>query len=172
GRTRRELEQMVGYFSQALPMRVRFDGGPTFTELLTRVSETVLGAFEHQDTPLESLVLEMQQARSHAPLFRVVLTMQDTMGAELRLGNTSVSRVELDTAGTKFDLTILASELAEGLELALWYRTDLFNAATTDRILGHLAQVLEAAVANPSVRVDAIPFLTEIERAELKAWND
>jgi amino acid adenylation domain-containing protein len=172
GRTRRELEEMVGYFSQALPMRVRFDGDPTFSELLSRVSETVLGAFEHQDTPLESLVLEMQQARSHAPLFRVVLTMQDTMGAELQLGNTTVSRVELDTAGTKFDLTILASELAEGLELALWYRTDLFKGATADRFLGHLAQVLETAVANPSARVNAIPFLTELECAELNAWND
>src|SRR6185503_18553335 len=104
GRTRRELEQMVGYFSQALPMRVRFDGDPTIAELMTRVSETVLGAFEHQDTPLESLVLELQHGRagSHAPLFRVVLTMQDTLGAELRFGDAAMSRVELDTAGTKF----------------------------------------------------------------------
>src|SRR6185503_11986590 len=153
GRTRRELEQMVGYFSQALPMRVRFEGDPTFAELLSRVTETVLGAFEHQDTPLESIVLEMQQARSHAPLFRVVLTMQDTMGAELTLGDTAISRVELDTAGTKFDLTILASELAEGLELSLWYRTDLFNDATAERFLGHLSRVLDTAITNPDTRV-------------------
>ncbi|MEP6733139.1 MAG: condensation domain-containing protein, partial [bacterium] len=102
GRTSREMEEMVGYFSQALPMRVRFEGDPTVSELLARVAETVLGAFEHQDTPLEPLVLELQSGRtqSHAPLFRVVLTMQDTMGAELRLGDASISAVELDAAGT------------------------------------------------------------------------
>jgi len=176
GRDRREVEQMVGYFSQALPMRVRFDRDPTLAELLARVTETVLGAFEHQDTPLESLVLELQrggaQSRSHAPLFRVVLTMQDTRGAELRLGDATISRVELDTAGTKFDLTILASELAEGLELSLWYRTDLFSAATAERFLGHVAQVLDAAVAAPDTRVSAVTLLTPAEQRQLAAWND
>ncbi len=173
GRGRRELEQVVGYFSQALPMRVRFDGDPTFAELLTRVSDTVFGAFEHQDTPLESLVLELQKGRaqSHAPLFRVVLTMQDTMGAELALGSATTSRVELDTAGTKFDLTILASELADEIELALWYRTDLFDGATAERFLGHLAQLLDAAVARPETRVSALPLLTSAERAALETWN-
>jgi len=176
GRDKREIEQIVGYFSQALPMRVRFDGDPTFSQLLGRVSETVLGAFEHQDTPLESLVLELQRdgarAKSHAPLFRVVLTMQDTRGAELQLGDAAISRVELDTAGTKFDLTILASELADGLELALWYRTDLFSGETAQRFLGHMGQVIDGAIANPSTRISALPLLTPRERVELDAWND
>jgi amino acid adenylation domain-containing protein len=174
GRTRRELEEMVGYFSQALPMRVRFDGDPTLAELLSRVTETVLGAFEHQDTPLESLVLELQQGRaeSHAPLFRVVLTMQDTLGAELALGDAAISRVELDTAETKFDLTILASELTEGVELSLWFRTDLFLAATAERFLGHMARVLETALSRPETRVSQIDLLTAAERAQLNAWNE
>ncbi|AHG93600.1 amino acid adenylation domain protein (plasmid) [Gemmatirosa kalamazoonensis] len=175
-RTRRELEDVVGYFSQALPMRVRFESDPSFAALLARASETVLGAFEHQDTPLESLVLELQRSRgaaqSHAPLFRVVLTMQDTLGAELTLGDAATSPVELDAAGTKFDLTILATERADGLELALWYRTDLFTGGYAERFLGHLTTVLEAAVAEPTRRVSALPLLTAAERAKLAAWNE
>ena len=84
GRTRRETEDMVGYFSQALPMRTRFDGDPTFAALLDRVRDTVLGTTEHQDVPVETLVLELQrQQQRQAPLFRVVLTMQDTRSAAL-----------------------------------------------------------------------------------------
>ena len=173
GRTRSEMEAMVGYFSQALPMRVRFDGALTFADLLQRVSETVLGAFEHQDTPLESLILELQRGRtqSHAPLFRVVLTMQDTLGADLALGAATVSPVELDATSTKFDLTILATERADGLELSLWYRTDLFSAGYAERFLGHLRTVVEAAVRDASHAVAALPLLTPDERAQVSAWN-
>ena len=174
GRTRREMEEMVGYFSQALPMRVRFAGEPTFDDLLARVSETVLSAFEHQDTPLESLILELQRGRtqSHAPLFRVVLTMQDTLGAELSLGSASVAPVELDATSTKFDLTLLATERADGLELSLWYRTDLFSAGYAERFLGHFRTVLESAVRDASQRIAALPLLTAGEIEQRAAWND
>lgn len=173
GRTRSELENIVGYFSQALPMRVRFDGAPTFVDLLGRVRQTVLGAFEHQDTPLESLVLELQRGRtqSHAPLFRVVLTMQDLLGSDLRLGTAHVSPVELDQTSTKFDLTLLATERTDGLELSLWYRTDLFTEGYASRFLGHLQNVLEAAVANPNQRIADVPLLSKAERLQLDEWN-
>jgi amino acid adenylation domain-containing protein len=173
GRTSREMEEMVGYFSQALPMRVRFEGDPSVKELLGRVAETVLGAFEHQDTPLEPIVLELQsgRAQSHAPLFRVVLTMQDTMGAELRLGDAEISAVELDAAGTKFDLTLLVTERAEDVDLTLWYRTDLFTGGYAERFLGHMRSVLEAMVAYPAQRVSELSLLTPAEREKLSTWN-
>ncbi|MEO8334160.1 MAG: amino acid adenylation domain-containing protein [bacterium] len=173
GRTNREMEAMVGYFSQALPMRVRFEGDPTVTELLGRVAETVLGAFEHQDTPLEPIVLELQsgRAQSHAPLFRVVLTMQDTMGAELRLGETESETVELDAAGTKFDLTLLVTERADDIDLTLWYRTDLFTGGYAERFLGHMRSVLEAMVANPAQRASELSLVTPAEKEQLLTWN-
>jgi len=174
GRTRRELEDIVGYFSQALPMRVRFENEPTFGQLLASVRDTVLGAFEHQDTPLESIVLELQRGRtqSHAPLFRVVLTMQDLLGTDLQIANATVSPVELDQSSTKFDLTLLATERSEGLELSLWYRTDLFAARYADRFLGHLQAVLTSAVTDHTTRIAEIPLLIAPEKAELARWNE
>jgi amino acid adenylation domain-containing protein len=173
GRTRAEMESLIGYFSRALPMRVSLAETPSFATLLSRVSETVLGAFEHQDTPLESLVLELERGRaqSHAPLFRVVLTMQDTLGAELQLGTAAVSPVELDASSTKFDLTLLCTERADGLEMTLWFRTDLFGPAYAERFLNHLSSVIGAAVADPTQPISAISLLTEPERAQLGAWN-
>jgi len=137
------------------------------------VRDSVLGAFEHQDTPLESLVLELHRGRaqSHAPLFRVVLTMQDLKGADLRLGNATITPVELDQTATKFDLTLLATERPDGLDLSLWYRTDLFAAGTADRLLGHLRTLLEAVVADPSRSVADVPLATQRERDQLTEWN-
>jgi amino acid adenylation domain-containing protein len=172
GRTPPETEGIVGYFSQALPMRTRFDGDPRFAELLARVADTVLGTFEHQAVSLEALVLELQRVHGgDAPLFRVVLTMQDANLSELRLGDTAVTPVELDAGATKFDLTLLVTERPEGLDLSLWYRTELFEAATVDRFLGHIRRVLDAAVADPAQRISELPLLSAAEEAQLATWE-
>jgi amino acid adenylation domain-containing protein len=172
GRTRRETESMIGYFSQALPMRTRFDGDPSFVELLGRVRDAVLGAFEHQDVPVETLVLELQRSQARqAPLFRVVLTMQDALPVALRLGDATAEPVELDASATKFDLTFLVTDTPDGIEIALWYRTELIRAERAERMLGHLATVLGGAVAEPTRRVSLLPLLTDAERIEFAAWN-
>ncbi len=173
-RNRREIEDMVGYFSQALPMRVRAEAGDSFASLLPRVAATVLGAFEHVDVPVESLVLSLQRAAatpSHAPLFNCVLTMQEGLGADLRLGTAPSAPVDLEASGTKFDLTLLVSDRPDGLELALWYRTDLFTGATAERMLGHLDQLLAGFASDPSADLTTLPLSDAAERAQLAAWN-
>lgn len=169
GRTRREIEDVVGYFSQALPMRVRLEGEPSFRELLARVSDVVLAAFEHQDVPLEPLMRELRRdaSGSHAPLFRAVLTMQDTRGARLRLGATEITPLALDTNATKFDLTLLVAERGSELELTLWYRTDLFAGEAAERMLLHLRTLLAAAIAAPDQAVATLPMLTDEERRQI-----
>jgi amino acid adenylation domain-containing protein len=172
GRTRRESEEMIGYFSQALPMRTSFDGDPAFGELIGRVRDTVLGAFEHQDVPVETLMLELQRSQQRqAPLFRVVLTMQDAMPVALELRGTTAEPVELDASATKFDLTFLVTDTPAGIEIALWYRTELFRADSARRLLGHLETLLGAALADPMRRVSALPLATIGEHEQLVSWN-
>ena len=172
GRTRREIESTVGYFSQALPMRTSFAGDPTFGELLDRVRDTVLGAVEHQDVPIEPLVQELQRRQARqAPLFRVVLTMQDTGPAELRLGDAHITTVDLDASETKFDLTLLVTERADRIDCVLWYRTELFRRDTAARLLAHFETVVTRVVAEPAARVSGISLLSEPERTQLRAWN-
>ena len=93
------------------------------------------------------------------------------MGADLRLGDAEISAVELDAAGTKFDLTLLVTERAEDIDLTLWYRTDLFTAGYAERFLGHMRSVLESMVANPSQRASELSVLTPAEREKLETWN-
>ena len=173
GRTRRETEDLIGYFANTLPIRTSFTGDPTFAELLGRVRETVLGAFDHHEVPLEKLALELQQGGqlSHAPLFRVVFTMQDTIGVAERLGDAELVPYTLDHGTVKFDLTILAGEVRDGVHLHVEYRTDLFDRATVERILGHVQTLLAAAADAPGVPISQLALLTRDERAELDRWN-
>jgi amino acid adenylation domain-containing protein len=173
GRTRSETEDVIGYFSGALPLRARFPDGQSFRQLLAAVRARVLGTLEHQDIPIEALILELQQEGrpGHAPLFNAVLTMQDTIGAGLELPGLTVEPLEVEAGTTKFDLTLLPTERTSGLELLLWYRTDLFDGATANRFLGHFATVLRAATERPDTTVAELPLLTAQELAELDRWN-
>jgi non-ribosomal peptide synthetase component F/acyl carrier protein len=101
-----------------------------------------------------------------------VLTMEDTLPDELRLGAAQVHTIAIDFGMAKFDLTLLVAEQPEGLRLALWYRSDLFSAGYAQRFLGHMRSVLEAAVANAEQRVSELPLLTKTERDQLARWND
>jgi amino acid adenylation domain-containing protein len=174
GRDEDDTQDLIGYFAGALVLRNSFAGDPGFGELLERVSNTCLDAYEHQDLPFEKLVLELQKGQklTHAPLFQCVLTMEDTIPAELTLGAASLEPINLLVPATKFDLTLLFSEHADGLKLRLAYRTALFDGDRAAQMLGHLRTLLDAAIADPSRAVSALPLLTEDETRKLLVdWN-
>lgn len=169
GRAQAETEELIGYFANTLVLRERLDGNPTFAELLARVRDTAVDAYDNQDVPFEKLVLELQKGQhlTHAPLFQAVLTMEDTMPARLAFAGVDVSPVDIEDGSTKFDLTLLVGDQADGLRLSLWYRTDLFLPETADRLLAQLRRILEAAVAEPTSRIDEIEIVSPEDRNHL-----
>jgi amino acid adenylation domain-containing protein len=174
GRSREETEGLIGYFANALVMRTSFAGDPSFGELLDRVAGTALDAFEHGDVPFEAVVLDLQRGQqpSHAPVFQAVLTMEDTLPAELVLAGARVTPRDVPLASTKFDLTLLFAEHPEGLRLRLAFRTALFDGTRIERLLGHLRNLLAAAMSAPDTRVSALPLLDPEERRLLaETWN-
>ncbi len=173
GRDDERTHELVGYIAGALVLRTSFEGDPDFGEMLDRVSDTCLDAYEHQDVPFEKLVLELQKGEqlTHAPLFQCVLTMEDTIPAELRFTGATLEAIDISVPATKFDLTLLFSHDDGGLRLRLFVRSALFSAERGTRLLGHLTNVLEAAIANPKTKVSALPLLSETERSRLAGWN-
>ncbi len=174
GRTRRELETLVGFFVNSLPLRGDLRGDPAVAALLARVRETTLGAFSHQDVPFEKLVEELRVERSlaHSPVFQVMFTVQVAPPAVPDLPGVRATPLPPETETAKFDLTLALLETGDGLAGELEYATDLFDAATAERLAGHFRLVLAEMAADPGRRVSEVPFLAEDEREQvLRAWN-
>ena len=166
GRNRAELEDLIGFFVNTLPLRSDLSGDPTFGELLERVRDTSLGAYANQDVPFEMLVdaIAPERDRSRNPLFQVAFVLQNAPAPALELQGLTVEVAEGDSGAAKFDLTLVAQETAAGLGISLEYSTDLFDAATIERMAGHFEALLEGIAANPQQRISELPLMGESER--------
>ncbi|MDO0928857.1 amino acid adenylation domain-containing protein [Streptomyces sp. TG1A-8] len=177
GRNRAETEDLIGFFVNTLVMRTDLSGDPTFTELLDRVKDTALGAYDHQDLPFERLVEELAPDRdpSRNPLFQTMFVLQapgSADGQAWELAGTDIEPVEIERGVAKFDLTLTAVESSDGLRAVLEYRTDLFERATVERMAGHFATLAASAAATPRARLSELNMLTERERRQvLVDWN-
>ena len=174
-RDRPELEGLIGFFVNSLVFRTDLSGDPIFRELLGRVREVALEAYGHQDVPFEKLVEQLKPERnlSHSPLFQVVFAFQNAPSAPRKLEGLTLTSLPVDSGTAKFDLTLSLREDADELKGWLEYNTDLFDAATIRRMLGHFENLLKGIVANPERRLSELPLLTQAERQQLLTeWND
>ncbi|HVG08476.1 MAG TPA: amino acid adenylation domain-containing protein [Thermoanaerobaculia bacterium] len=171
-RGRAELEDLIGMFANTLALRVELSGDPGFDELARRVRQVALGAYAHQDIPFERLVDELRPERdlSHAPVFQVMLALQNLPGAQLDLAGLTLSPLEFEVDRTQFDLSLSLFPRSQGGMLArLEYAADLFDAGTAERLLLHLRNLLDGIVEAPKRRLSELPLLGAVERQELLA---
>jgi amino acid adenylation domain-containing protein len=175
GRSRVELEGLIGLFLNVLPMRGRPVPEASFRGFLGEVRSAALAAYAHQDLPFEELVRDLAPERSlgRNPVFQVLLNLQNTPVHGLDLDGVALQPVPVATGKTKFDLDLYLEEWEQALTGYLLYSTDLFDATTAARLLGHFAVLLAGATADPQARIGDLPLLSEPERQSLLAeWND
>ena len=175
GRNRVETEGLIGFFVNTLVLRTDLSGDPTFVELLRRTRDVALGAYAHQDLPFEKLVEELRPERdlSRSPIFQVLFGFQSMSPAMPTLPGLSVAALQIEPGTAKFDLSLYIDSGPDGMKASLEYNSDLFNADTIRRMLGHLGTLLEGIAADPDRRLSELPLLPEGERRQLLVeWND
>ncbi len=173
-RQQSELEELIGFFVNTLALRTSIEGSESFKDLLKRVREVCLGAYQHQDVPFEMVVEEMavERALNHTPIFQVMFVFQNTPASELLLEDVEISVLEVDSGTAKFDLMLTVREDERGLSGQVEYDTDLFEAASIKRMVGHYERLLQELVRDRQQAIGAVPMLGAEERQQLLyEWN-
>ena len=177
GRNQAETEGLIGFFVNTLVMHTDLSGDPSFREVLSRVREVALGAYDHQDLPFEKLVEELKPERdlSRTPLFQVFFNMVNVPSSRIELPGLTIETIqrysELGESESKFDITLYAREREEGIGLRAVYNADLFERDTISVILGHFRTLLEAIAADPERRLSSLSLLNATERRRLSGWE-
>ena len=130
GRRLRDTEGLIGFFLNTLALRTHLGGNPSFRELLDRVRETTLGAFDHQDVPFEALLAELKPERdlSRTPLFQVFFNMLSLPPEKSRVQELEIDWGPAAEMESKFDLTLYLTEAMGAIHGNLVYNADLFDA--------------------------------------------
>jgi amino acid adenylation domain-containing protein len=168
-RNRTDLEGIIGFFANTLPLRIDLSGNPTFIELLERARKVTMAAYAHQDVPFEKLVETLQPERnlSYNPLVQVIFAQRNTHSFTMDVAELSVTPLTLKYETGIFDLFLELQEVEEGFSGTVMYSTDLFDAITITRLIGYFQTLLENIVANPQQPVAELPLLTETGLAQL-----
>ena len=175
GRQRPELEPLIGFFINTLVLRSRLSDELSFTQLLNQVRETTLQAYAHQDVPFEKLVEAIHPERNldRTPLFQVMFILQNAPQSGLQLGSARLLPFNIGGNTAKFDLTLSFTEVDSGLSGGLGYSTDLFEAATVQRMIDHYCMLLESVAADAERELAALQLLPEAEKQLLLVeWNN
>src|SRR5712692_10499028 len=160
---------MVGYFVNALVLRARLDGDPTFAELVRRCHDTVLDATAHQDVPFSLVVdaLRPDRVAGRHPLFQISLTLDlaSTGLYDLRLGHLGTEASPLASRYSRFDIEIEIAEVSGGrLQVRVEYSTELFDADRIERLLDHFTAALAGGLAAPDRPAGDIELMSAAER--------
>ncbi|MER5734012.1 condensation domain-containing protein, partial [Streptomyces sp. NPDC002138] len=181
GRTDEALDDLVGFFVNSLVLRTDLSGDPSFREVLGRVREAGLSAFDHQDVPFERLVEELAPVRARArhPLFQVMLSLNNTGEASLSLPGLETAGMASGLSAAKFDLEMDIREEFDaagapaGLRGWLIGAADLFDVESVERVVVWWERVVRTLADEPQLRLSRVDVLDDVERRRvLTEWND
>ena len=173
-RSRVELEPLIGFFVNTLPLRMQIVPGAKFRETLQKTKDTALDAFAHGEIPFQKLVAELEPDRNlaHTPFFQVMFALQNAAMAGLDLPGVTASDARYEPEFVKLDLSVNIEQIEPVFHGSVDYNRDLFDNDRIARLTGHLGTLLAAAIASPDSAIVDLPLLTTAEQLQLNhEWN-
>ena len=168
-RGRAELEGLIGFFINTLPLRTQFSAETTFKDLVSLVKETVLGAQARQEIPFERLIeaIKLERDPSKTPVYQVVVNYQaeDEIRADEARGARElvIENLEPDRETTQFDMVFSLIGNGSDLDVAIRYNPKLFDRSTIARLASHFTRILEILNDHRHTQIWRMPIFSKSE---------
>ncbi len=179
-RVAQKTESMVGMFVNMVPVRCNLSGDPTYRQFLSRLMTDLSEAYDHQETPFEWVVRELQPEREAGrnPLFQIAFSSHNSNGPRLDWPDFALDIHEVYSNGTsKFDFDVIMIPRArgnpDGITMLWSYALDLYRAETIERLRDAHLRLLGQCIAAPDAHLSAFdPMSTRDEyRQVTQGWN-
>lgn len=154
-RNRSELEGLIGYFNNVVPIFVDLGGDPSFRDVLGRAKKVFMEALENQNIPLQEVAELPQFAR--VPLNRAVFTFQDATGRTLNLSGLVTEFLEIRKDSADFDLAMTLEKTVSQVHGILEYNADIFEAETIRQMIRNYQTVLGQVLADLDAPLSGLP---------------
>jgi acyl carrier protein len=158
GRTHVATEGLIGFFVNQLVLRTRLEPTFSFRELVSRVRETTLAAYEHQELPFDRLVAALNPPREagRLPLVDVKLVLQNAPRPRFESAGVVLEPVDLELGTAKFDLLVNLQDTGAGIEGEATWSTDLFDRERIAGLVERFEELLRLVVEAPEARIEEL----------------
>ena len=173
-RERPEVQSLIGYFLNMLPIRSQLESDNSFRQVLREVHQTIWSAFSHADLPFEQMVelavKERQAGRN--PIYQVMFVLLEESIEELPFGEAIGRPLSLPTGTSKNDLTLDIQATGDVWVCRLEYATDLFSAKAAARMADHFSELLRSIAKDADAPIGRLNLMDQQERHRiLVEWN-
>ncbi|AIC93109.1 non-ribosomal peptide synthetase [Shouchella lehensis] len=171
-RNHREIEGLIGYFSNTLVYRANMNKDMSFKELLLQTRKKAINAYENQDVPFDKIVEEMSPDRdlSSSPIFQTMLVLEERNSDQLR--KNKVELLDNRTSLAKYDLTLMIFQNLKDFTLTFEYKSELFNEKTIESMNQSFVRFLGCLLNNPSELISQLELISEVEKNSILSHSE
>ncbi|MHB8065926.1 MAG: amino acid adenylation domain-containing protein, partial [Ruminiclostridium sp.] len=175
GRPYEDFQDIIGMFVNTIAIRNNFEECKSYKDLLLKVKENALQAYENQDYPFEELVekLDIQRDMGRNPLFDTMFVLQNTGDMDININELSFNPYPIENKVSKFDITLYAVERNNKIYFELEYCAKLYKKGTMERLAGHYINILNEISTDIQTGLSEISMLSQQEKDQiLYQFND
>ncbi|WP_192797382.1 non-ribosomal peptide synthetase [Psychrobacillus glaciei] len=172
-RNNEEIEDVIGFFTNTLPVRVKLNDSNSFSDLLKANRKNLLNCYEHQDIPFEKIVEETKVDRSqdYMPLVQVSFVYHKASNRKISLKGLTSNITDVEVSNSKFDLSLILTEANEGLKCQLRYNAYIINEEIITNMIHDFKHILKTITKNSSAIIENL-LITEEEYKEIVFANN
>lgn len=173
GRDHAELESLIGFFVNTLPLRLTPRADLTLSDWFAQVQRSTIDALSHPDVPVDHLVRTLQLPRdaSRAPLYQALFSYQDARERHTNWGNVEHKRFDVPMVGAAQDLALWCVETPNDIEFTFNYNTDILDEGTVQLFAQRLSHLLKQLSSHANTPLKDISVQSEQETLQLRQWN-
>jgi hypothetical protein len=156
GRERQEVQKLLGYFLNPVPLRFKVNGAMTFRDLLHQAREVVSGAVANDDVPFHRIVERVTGSpdASFNPFFDALISLAPSL-PDLP-PDWDQSFMDVESGGSTWNLYLELNERPNNMVLRAQYNPDIFESGMIRRMMHELKTLLEVAAADPQKTVSQL----------------
>ncbi|MCW8093487.1 non-ribosomal peptide synthetase, partial [Alteromonas sp. ASW11-130] len=174
GRLHQDVELLIGCFVNNLALRTQFSNDMSVSELMSNTRETVLNAYENQESPFEQIVdrLELPRSLDFSPLFQIQLIMQNTKQVAPELTELTLEAIPAPMNTVKYDLELNATEFEGEIHLGWQFSTELYDKSSIERFSRVFELILTSMMSDPQQTIGELQLIGSQDHKKVKEWND
>ena len=171
GRGTPELDGIMGFFNNMLPIRLGVDVSLSCIDWIKSVHQTMVASYASQDAPFELLAGELDvSGGSPTRLYQAMFSFQDARARQTHWGNLAHERIPVLQRGATEDINLWMVEIPTGIEGGVQYNADLFLPGTIAALRDRFIGLLDELMRRPQQSIGELIGVRPDELALLERW--